>query len=276
MLDVPTVGILRDLAVFVSIAMVLALVGYRLLRHYRPEAAWNFEGQVLSRPYAVPDLLVLAALGLFFIFSIEPQGGGDSSGGVSGGGLIVGMVFNLVVCAGLLLYLHRLRGLNPAELFGLQHLHWRSLGLVVVMFTVIILISVNLVSAVSVGWLKNIWPELESQEMVKAFQTSGGIGFKILVIVAAVLIAPLAEETLFRGFIYGVLKRYTDAPFAALISSLMFAVIHMHVGSLLPLWMLAVLFCLAYEITGCLLVPMLLHAIFNAASIIGMLFLDAG
>ncbi len=275
MLDVPTVGILRDLSVFVSIAMVLALVGYRLLRQYRPEAAWNFEGQVLSRPYAAPDLLVLAALGLFFIFSIEPQSG-DSAGGVSGGGLIVGMVFNLIVCTGLLLYLHRLRGLNPAELFGLQHLHWRSLGLAVVVFTVIILISVNLVSAVSVSWLKDIWPELEAQEMVKAFQASGGIGFKILVIIAAVVIAPLAEETLFRGFIYGVLKRYTDAPFAALISSLMFAVIHMHVGSLLPLWMLAVLFCLAYEITGCLLVPMLLHAIFNAASILGMLFLDTG
>ena len=54
----------------------------------------------------------------------------------------------------------------------------------------------------------------------------------------------------------------------------MFAIVHMHVGSLLPLWMLAVLFCLAYEITGCLLVPMLLHAIFNAVSIIAMLFVD--
>lgn len=275
MLDLPTVGVLRDLAVFVSIATVLALVGYRLLRHYRPEVSWNFERQVLSRPYAAPDLLVLAGLGLFFVFSIEPSTGADSAGGVSDSGLIVGMVFNLIVCAGLLLYLHRLRGLNPAELFGLQHLHWRSLWLAVVMFTVIILISVNLVSAASVTWLKDIWPELAPQEMVQAFQASGGIGFKILVIIAAVVIAPLAEETLFRGFIYGVLKRYTDAPFAALISSLMFAVIHLHVGSLLPLWMLAVLFCLAYELTGCLLVPMLLHAIFNAASILGMMFLDA-
>lgn len=110
---------------------------------------------------------------------------------------------------------------------------------------------------------------------MRAFQESGSLGFKFLVIIAAVVIAPLAEETLFRGFVYGVLKRYTDAPFAALASSLMFAVIHMHVGSLLPLCMLAVLFCLAYEITGCLLAPMLLHAIFNAVSILGMVFLDA-
>lgn len=273
MLDVPTVGVLRDLSVFVSIATALALVGYRMMRHWRPEVSWNQEGQVLSRSYAAPDLLLLAGLGLFFIMAMEAPSSAEA-GAAKEGTLVVSMAFNLIVCAGLLVYLHRLRGLNPAELFGLQHMHWRSLGLAVLMFAVITLISVNLVSAATVNWLKDFWPELEPQETVKAFQESGSITFKILVIIAAVVIAPLAEEILFRGFVYGVLKRYTDAPFAALSSSLMFAVIHMHVGSLLPLWMLAVLFCLAYEITGCLLVPMLLHAVFNAMSILGMLFLD--
>ena len=273
MLDVPTVGVLRDLSVFVSIATAMALVGYRMMRHWRPEVSWNQEGQVLSRSYAAPDLILLAGLGLFFIMAMEAPSS-EEAGAAKEGALVVSMAFNLIVCAGLLVYLHRLRGLNPAELFGLQHMHWRSLGLAVFMFAVITVISVNLVSAATVNWLKDIWPELEPQETVKAFQESGSITFKILVIIAAVVIAPLAEEILFRGFVYGVLKRYTDAPFAALSSSLMFAVIHMHVGSLLPLWMLAVLFCLAYEITGCLLVPMLLHAIFNAMSILGMLFLD--
>jgi membrane protease YdiL (CAAX protease family) len=275
MLDVNTFGVLHDLSVFVSIATALALVGYCLLRHLRPEVSWNHEGAVLSRPYGAPDLMVLAGIGLFFILSMQPQGadgGGDKA--VNDSSLIIGMLFHLTVCAGLLLYLFQVRGLNPAELFGLQHLHWRSLALTLGAFTLIILISVNVVSSITVTWMQNFWPDLDPQETVKAFQQSDGIGFKILVIFMAVVIAPLAEETLFRGFVYGVLKRYTDAPFAALSSSLMFAIIHMHVGSLLPLWVLAVLFCLAYEITGCLLVPMLLHAIFNAVSIIAMLFVD--
>ena len=274
MLDVNTFGVLHDLSVFVSIATVLALVCYYLLRHLRPEASWNHEGSVLSRPYGPPDLLVLAGIGLFFILSMQPQGAGEANAGdaVNDSSLIVGMVFHLTVCAGLLLYLFQVRGLNPAELFGLQHLHWRSLAATVGVFAVIILISVNVISAATVTWLQNFWPDLEPQETVKAFQKSDGIVFKCLVIFLAVVIAPLAEETLFRGFVYGVLKRYTDAPFAALSSSLMFAIIHMHVGSLLPLWMLAVLFCLAYEITGCLLAPMLLHATFNAVSILAMLF----
>ena len=276
MVDVSTFGVLHDLSIFVSIATLLALFGYRMLRQLRPEAAWNHEGQVLSRSYGAPDLLVLAGLGLFFIFAMQPQAQAQtaSTGGIGNGGLVISMAFNLIVCVGLLLYLFQIRGLNPAELFGLQQVHWRSLALKVAIFTVVILISVNLVSSITVSWLQKFWPDMEPQETVRAFQQSSGIGFKILVVIAAVVIAPLAEETLFRGFVYGVLKRYTDAPFAALSSSLMFAIIHMHVGSLLPLWMLAVLFCLAYEITGCLLVPMILHSIFNAVSIIAMLFSD--
>ena len=277
MLDVNTFGVLHDLSVFVSIATLMALVGYWLLRHLRPEVSWNHEGAVLSRPYGAPDLLVLAGVGLLFIVSMQPQGadgGGDKA--INDNTLIIAMLFHLTVCAGLLLYLFQVRGLNPAELFGLQHLHWRSLVVTVGVFTMIILISVNMVSAISTTWLQNFWPVLEPQETVKAFQQSDGIGFKILVIFMAVVIAPLAEEILFRGFVYGVLKRYTDAPFAALSSSLMFAIIHLHVGSLLPLWMLAVIFCLAYEITGCLLVPMMLHATFNAVSIIAMMLVDRG
>lgn len=275
MLDVHSFGVLHDLSVFVSIATAMALLSYWLLRHARPEVSWNHEGSVLSRPYGAPDLLVLAGIGLFFILSMQPHESGQTGGDtVSDGSLVLGMVFHLTVCAGLLLYLFQVRGLNPAELFGLQNLHWRSLAVTLGIFTIIILISVNVVSAVTVTWLQNFWTDLEPQETVKAFQKSDGIGFKFLVIFLAVVIAPLAEETLFRGFVYGVLKRYTDAPFAALSSSLMFAVIHMHVGSLLPLWMLAVLFCLAYEITGCLLVPMLLHSIFNSVSILAMVFGD--
>ncbi len=275
MADAATIGVLRDLAILVTIATALALFGYRTLRLRRPEVSWNQEGQVLSRPYAAPDLILLALLGVFFISTMQAPSGEQADAAISSAGIILSMVFNLMVCAALLLYLHRLRGLNPAELFGLQHLHWRSIARVVLVFAVICLISVSLVAIGVTQWLEGVWPDLQPQQMVETFQTSGSLGIKVLVMIAAVVIAPLAEETLFRGFVYGVLKRYTDAPFAALASSLMFAIIHLHVGSLLPLCVLAVLFCIAYEITGCLLVPMLLHMIFNATSIVMMLFTEA-
>jgi membrane protease YdiL (CAAX protease family) len=274
MLETSTFGVLHDLSIFVSLATALGVVAYRVMRHFRPEVSWNHEGQVLSRPYAAPDLMVLAMLGVLFLSTMESPSAEHANAAMSAPGIILSMAFNLIVCAALLLYLHRLRGLNPAELFGLQHLRWRWMGKVVLIFAVICVVAVSLVSIAVTKWLQDIWPDLQPQQMVEVFQTSGDLWIKVLVIVAAVVIAPLAEETLFRGFVYGVLKRYTDAPFAALSSSLMFAIIHMHVGSLLPLCMLAVLFCLAYEITGCLLAPMLLHMIFNGTSIVLMLVFD--
>jgi membrane protease YdiL (CAAX protease family) len=273
MVDAHSFGVLHDLAVFASIATALSLLAYWLMRQLRPEVSWNREGAVLSSPYGAPDLLVLAGLGLFYIVVLmQPAESGGSEGKVNDASLVGGMIFHLIVCAGVLLYLFQVRGLNPGELFGLQNIHWRMLAVTVAIFTVVILVCVNLVASLSASWLQSFWPNLEPQETVKAFQQSDGYGLKILVILLAVVIAPLAEETLFRGFVYGVLKRYTDAPFAALASSLMFAIIHMHIGSMLPLWMLAVLLCFAYEITGCLLVPMLLHAIFNGVSIVAMMF----
>lgn len=273
MADAATIGVLRDLSMLVSLATVLALAGYWMLRRWRPHVSWSSEGLVLSSPYGFPDLMILAALGLFFIYAaMGPTDEKAASGAMTPASLVVSMAFNLIVCAGLLVFLHRVRGLNPAELFGLQHVDGRRLFRVVVVFAVVSLIGVNVVSGVTVTWLQDVWPDLQPQDTVRAFQESDGFMFRFLVVMAAVVVAPLAEEVLFRGFVYGVLKRYTDAPFAALSSSLMFAIIHLHVGSLLPLWVLALLFCLAYEVTGCLLAPMLLHMIFNGTSIVLMQF----
>ena len=275
MADVFTIGVLRDLAILVAIATAFALLGYRTLRLRCPGLSWNQEGQVLSRPYSAPDLILLALLGVFFISTMQATTGDKADAAISSAGIIISMVFNLMVCVALLMYLHRLRGLNPAELFGLQDVHWHSIFRVVLVFTVVCLVTVSLVAIGVTHWLQSVWPDLQPQPLVETFKTSENLGLKVLVVLAAVVIAPLAEETLFRGFVYGVLKRYTDTPFAALASSLMFAIIHQHVGSLVPLCVLAVLFCIAYELTGCLLVPMLLHMIFNATSIVMMIFTDA-
>ncbi len=276
MADAAAIGVLHDLAVYVGVATALGVVAYRLVRQYRPLVSWNQEGQVPSRPYGAPDLLVLALLGAFFISSMAPPSGEAADRGITSTALVFSMVITLLVCAGLLMYLYRVRGMNPAQLFGLQHVHWGHILKVVLVFALLSLVSVSVVAYFTQQWLQNIWPELKPQDMVETFQSSGALDIKLLVILTAVIVAPLSEEILFRGFVYGVLKRYTDAPFAALASSLMFAIIHMHLGSLLPLCMLAVLFCIAYEITGCLLVPMLLHMIFNGTSLLVMMLVGPG
>ena len=84
----------------------------------------------------------------------------------------------------------------------------------------------------------------------------------------AVVVAPVAEEVVFRGYLYGVLRRYGGRIPAILVSSLLFAAIHVHLPSLLGLGVLAVILCLLYERTGSLWSTIAMHAAFNASTLV--------
>lgn len=86
---------------------------------------------------------------------------------------------------------------------------------------------------------------------------------KVVLIVAACAIVPALEETLFRGILYGALRK--DWPFApaAIASGLVFAVAHLSAPPLLPYLLLGVLFAYLYERYGSLLAPWAAHGAFN-------------
>ncbi|MEM8953591.1 MAG: CPBP family intramembrane glutamic endopeptidase, partial [Verrucomicrobiota bacterium] len=75
---------------------------------------------------------------------------------------------------------------------------------------------------------------------------------------------------------YPVIKRYSDRFFSAVVTSMAFAVVHMNLLSVAPLFVLAMAFTLAYELTGCLWVPIVMHALFNTAQVVMILLLMTG
>ena len=91
----------------------------------------------------------------------------------------------------------------------------------------------------------------------------------------AVAIAPVFEEFFFRGFAYPVLKQRWGMWPALLTVSLVFAIIHFHVPSLGPLLVLGLGLALAYELSGSLLAPITMHALFNAANVAMLLYVRA-
>ena len=111
------------------------------------------------------------------------------------------------------------------------------------------------------------------QDVVEFLQDAESPRDRIAVIVMAVAVAPLAEETIFRGYLYPVVKKYLGPLLSALITAALFAALHGHLASEPALFTLAVCLTLAYEKTGSLLVPMIMHAVFNAISIVGILYL---
>ena len=70
---------------------------------------------------------------------------------------------------------------------------------------------------------------------------------RLLLIVTAILIAPISEELIFRGYIFGVLRRYAGPWWAMIISASIFAAIHAHIPSLAGLFVLAVALTLVYR-----------------------------
>jgi membrane protease YdiL (CAAX protease family) len=113
----------------------------------------------------------------------------------------------------------------------------------------------------------------ESQELVKIYQHAAKTGkSEVLwqVLVAAVIIAPVTEEILFRGYFYGVLKRFAGPVPAALGVSLLFGAIHNNALGFPGLTLLALGLTLAYEWSGSILVSIFMHAWFNATSLLVM------
>lgn len=90
---------------------------------------------------------------------------------------------------------------------------------------------------------------------------------RMFMLLIAVVLAPLFEELLFRGVFLPWTVRKFGAFWGIFIVSMLFAAIHQHVPSMVPLFMLAVGLSLAYIYSGSIWVPILMHSMFNATNV---------
>lgn len=81
----------------------------------------------------------------------------------------------------------------------------------------------------------------------------------ILAFVTLVVLAPLAEEVLFRGYLFGKLRRLVPIWVAILITSALFGLIHGAWNLAIDTFALSIVLCLLRVTTGSLWAPMLLH-----------------
>ena len=97
-----------------------------------------------------------------------------------------------------------------------------------------------------------------------------------LVVIAIVIFAPIAEELFFRGIVFNAWLREAGRPWAYLGSAALFAVIHLSVVSLLPIFLLGLALAWVYERTRTLLAPIVMHATVNAISVAAALAVRFG
>lgn len=98
----------------------------------------------------------------------------------------------------------------------------------------------------------------------------------LAVALAGGVMAPIAEELFFRGFVFRSYIR-TRGPLAAYLgSSLLFAALHFNLPALLPILALAATLCWAYQRTGSIVPGVVGHALNNMVAFAALYFLNAG
>lgn len=232
----------------------------------------NGFGKVRTSSFGGVDLVAIFLLLAFYYLSFLSDPLEKKSLIVSPELLIGGLVMSLFLATIVLVTVQWVGGRNPVELFGLHRVSFSKWLLWVLAGVLLVTPLILLLSEWTRSeWLEPVFGEMKEQEVVNSMRNTKGIGLKIGMIVSACIVAPLVEELVFRGYIYGVLKRFTNPLFAMMTAGALFAAVHVNLPALLPLWAFALILTLAYERSGSLWVPIGIHAGFNTVSVVVML-----
>jgi membrane protease YdiL (CAAX protease family) len=225
----------------------------------RPQATWRWwEAVLLFLIAIVVQAAVLLVAGEDFIDSTT-------------GELMAGLVFGVVIGAGTVVWL-RVWHRQAFAAIGLPKRPVREVGSGVGWGLVIRLGSFPVIVLVATLVEAFIDRTLVTPEQL---ETDVGTGTIVLAVLVAVVVAPVAEELFFRGFLYRSLRARHGYWFAGLVSSVLFGLVHWQPEGLLPSLPLmagvaaaAMAWAYLYDRAGSILVPIASHMAFNLVGVV--------
>lgn len=192
-----------------------------------------------------------------------PSRGLDATGAVVA--LILSLVVEGIFLIAPLVYALAIRPGGVTAGNGARALGFRSTGLLAAIgwvvggFVFMIVVSVvydALVTALHLPLQTNV--QALSDQVSKAPLTV------LASLLGAVLIAPLCEETFFRGYLFGGLLRGMNGWAAVLVSAVLFTLVHGDIGSAVPLFVFGIVLAVIRWRTGSIWPGVALHAANNA------------
>lgn len=176
-----------------------------------------------------------------------------------------------------LVWLFRKRGISRRDI-GLTRPRWKDLAYGAGSFIVYISAYVMLLQVVRL-----LIPGFDAnQRQDIGFGDASGLVPLLLVFFALVVLAPVTEEILLRGFFFGSLRRRYRFIIAAIPTSLLFAALHLGGGeqgagllwvAAIDTFVLSMVLCYLREKTGRLWASILLHAIKNGIAFTALFIL---
>ena len=195
-----------------------------------------------------------ATMGDIFFF-------GSNDGTVVSLSIIIGCI--LLVAISVLLI--RVRGGNVKQYLALKPFSW-TVGI-----GMLGLLLIFMIGSQALTYL------LDKSPLVFVDPLYQSVSSVWLLIFAMVIVAPIYEELIFRGLLWSAItEQFSGATYAehrgavvaSLVTSVIFAVIHLQYGiyEISTIVVLALIFCYARIKSGSLVLPMLLHIINNGAA----------
>jgi membrane protease YdiL (CAAX protease family) len=180
--------------------------------------------------------------------------------------------------AGLILVARFLRvhQIGWAEAFGFSNQRKKAvfLGMLVALLFLPLGWGLQQASALIMTHLPHFKLQPEEQLSVHVLRASMDWVGRITLGAAAILLAPVAEEILFRGILYPAIKQAGFPRVALWGTVLLFAGVHMNLVTFVPLAVLALVLTALYERTDNLLAPITAHALFNALNFITLFLIE--
>lgn len=198
-----------------------------------------------------PAAAILITIGIYFGaqllsgFAIGIYGGlrgysAEQIGAMSESSIPLQFAFALLVSLTTLMLLRiflKRRGITLADIGLGRKPRLNDVGYSLIVFMLYFVTIVVVMAAVS-QFITGI--DLE-QEQAIGFEGAQGLGQLSLVLASLVILPPLVEEVLIRGFLYGGLKNKLKPLAAAAVASLIFGAAHLQAGSGEPLlWVAAI------------------------------------
>ena len=103
-------------------------------------------------------------------------------------------------------------------------------------------------------------------EVASKIPEVGSVSALFFALISFAIIPALCEEVLFRGIILGYFRKYGDKP-AVIISSVLFALMHLSVGNTLGTFVMGLVFGLLFVSSNRLIYPFTAHLALNASAV---------
>lgn len=209
----------------------------------------------------VPSVVIVSTKSLF---------GWDDISEISMGAAFTGLISGWLVVGSLLYSIARRSGSSLVDYYGLR---FRLKDLVFVPLGVLLQFAMVIVYWPILALFEDADVEKVAQDLGDTARDSGNLGI-VLLVVTAVLVAPLMEEILYRGLLFKLLTKASSSRLAILSSAAVFGAVHFQLLQFVGLFLVGV--ATAYSVhraQGRLGQAIALHAGFNATTVLAVLVL---